>query len=296
MMRPGQHNNRNNNNNNRNNRNRNRNNRGSGGGGGQQGGSNSNRVLDSNGPDVKLRGTPQTIAEKYMQLGRDAQLSGDRVMSESYYQHADHYYRLWLAAQPVGQPLQFSRRLNEDDVDEDGNPIVTEGDDGENGGNEGSAPYSQEGGEVAAEGSIEGQAATGDDQGQNRPNRQQRDNRDGQPRDNRDGQQRDKFRPRWPRRNFENRDGAPVDQTTEQQVQSETQSRPDRQERPEPVEAPVAAGEWEAPSFLTRSIPIPVEPSVEAVLDAPVERRPRGRRPKVIDEVPTPDVAPPSDD
>ena len=76
-MRPGQYNN-NNNNKNRNNRNRNR--RPSGGGGGQPGGSGANRVYDSNGPDVKLRGTAQTIAEKYMQLARDAQ-SFDRLLA-----------------------------------------------------------------------------------------------------------------------------------------------------------------------------------------------------------------------
>ncbi len=112
-MRPGQ--------NNFKNRNRNRNRRhGGGGGGGGGGGNPGNRVLDSNGPDVKLRGTAQTIAEKYMQLARDAASSGDRVMAESYYQHADHYYRLWLAAQPAGQPIQFSRRLDEDVEDLDG--------------------------------------------------------------------------------------------------------------------------------------------------------------------------------
>jgi hypothetical protein len=49
-----------------------------------------------------------------MQLARDAHSSGDRVMAESYYQHADHYYRVWLAAQPVGQPVHFPRRLDED--------------------------------------------------------------------------------------------------------------------------------------------------------------------------------------
>jgi hypothetical protein len=71
-------------------RGRNRNRRNNGGGQGGSGGNSANRVFDSNGPDVKLRGTAQTIAEKYMQLGRDAQASGDTVMAESYYQFADH--------------------------------------------------------------------------------------------------------------------------------------------------------------------------------------------------------------
>ena len=51
------------------------------------------RVFESNGPDVKIRGTPSHIAEKYLQLARDARSSGDPVAAENYYQHAEHYYR-----------------------------------------------------------------------------------------------------------------------------------------------------------------------------------------------------------
>jgi uncharacterized protein DUF4167 len=57
------------------------------------------RVYESNGPDVKIRGTPSHIAEKYVQLARDAQTSGDPVSAENYYQHAEHYFRLIAAAQ-----------------------------------------------------------------------------------------------------------------------------------------------------------------------------------------------------
>jgi hypothetical protein len=57
------------------------------------------RVFESNGPDVKIRGTPSHIAEKYLQLARDAQSSGDPVAAENYYQHAEHYFRLIAAAQ-----------------------------------------------------------------------------------------------------------------------------------------------------------------------------------------------------
>ncbi len=51
------------------------------------------RVYESNGPDVKIRGTASHIAEKYIQLARDAQGSGDPVAAENYYQHAEHYFR-----------------------------------------------------------------------------------------------------------------------------------------------------------------------------------------------------------
>jgi hypothetical protein len=57
------------------------------------------RVYESNGPEVKIRGNPAHIAEKYMQLARDAQTSGDPVSAENYFQHAEHYFRLIAAAQ-----------------------------------------------------------------------------------------------------------------------------------------------------------------------------------------------------
>ena len=57
------------------------------------------RVYESNGPDVKIRGTASHVAEKYVQLARDAQSSGDPVAAENYYQHAEHYFRLIAAVQ-----------------------------------------------------------------------------------------------------------------------------------------------------------------------------------------------------
>ena len=57
------------------------------------------RIYESNGPDVKIRGTANHVAEKYVQLARDAQSSGDPVAAENYFQHAEHYFRLIAAAQ-----------------------------------------------------------------------------------------------------------------------------------------------------------------------------------------------------
>src|SRR5712692_8727517 len=89
-MRNGQNNkrmrNRNNNNNNNNNNNR-------------RGQNPMTRVFESNGPDIKIRGTASHVAEKYAQLARDARSSGDPVAAENYYQHAEHYFRLFAAAQ-----------------------------------------------------------------------------------------------------------------------------------------------------------------------------------------------------
>src|SRR6202167_6751383 len=57
------------------------------------------RSYESNGPDVKIRGNAHHVAEKYLQLARDAHTSGDPVAAENYLQHAEHYYRLIAAAQ-----------------------------------------------------------------------------------------------------------------------------------------------------------------------------------------------------
>jgi hypothetical protein len=82
------------------------------------------RSFESNGPDVKIRGTAMHIAEKYVQLARDAQVSGDIVMAENYFQHAEHYFRMIAAAQPqVTGPGQHAfGRDDEGDDEFDGSP------------------------------------------------------------------------------------------------------------------------------------------------------------------------------
>ena len=57
------------------------------------------RNFESNGPDVKIRGNANHIAEKYSVLARDALTSGDTVMAENYFQHAEHYFRIIAANQ-----------------------------------------------------------------------------------------------------------------------------------------------------------------------------------------------------
>ncbi len=116
---------------------------GGGGGGGlrHHGGSgggiplNRNHVFDSNGPDIRIRGTSQQLFEKYLQLGRDATSGGDRVMAESYFQHAEHYFRILNAmnqaaqqGQQNGQQQAGQRRPY---VEDGGPPGEGEGEDGE---------------------------------------------------------------------------------------------------------------------------------------------------------------------
>jgi len=113
-MRNGQNNNkrmRNRNNNNNNNNNR-------------RGQNPMTRVYESNGPDIKIRGTASHVAEKYVQLARDARSSGDPVAAENYYQHAEHYFRLIAAAQEQfrqNQPQQQQQpRLDNEVSSEEG--------------------------------------------------------------------------------------------------------------------------------------------------------------------------------
>ena len=98
-----------------------------GGGGGnfnRKGGNPLTRTYDSSGPDVKIRGTAQHIAEKYAALARDAQSSGDRVIAENYLQHAEHYNRIIAAAQ-----AQMQERFQRDDRGEFQDRDGQEGDD-----------------------------------------------------------------------------------------------------------------------------------------------------------------------
>jgi hypothetical protein len=93
------------------------------------------RSFESNGPDVKVRGTPAHIAEKYLSLARDAQSSGDPVLAENYLQHAEHYNRIIMTyreqqVQQPGEPMnggaprmrpEGGEELPDDQVDDIGN-------------------------------------------------------------------------------------------------------------------------------------------------------------------------------
>ena len=264
FMRPGQHKNNNNRNRNRNNNNNNiRRNTG--------GGSPNNKVFDSNGPDVKLRGTTQTIAEKYMQMGRDAQSSGDSVSAENYYQHAEHYYRVWATSQPAGQSLIMSRKLGEEEYDEDGQVINSEEDAAENGNPESSSNV--EGAEPFEAGSTDPNVSLPLAEGQTRNNRNNN-NRNNNNRNNND-------RPRWQNRRNERYD-------SNGNVSQEASGTPSAEGVLPSAEvisaAPVInqeenSGQWEAPSFLQRPTPVVNEaPAVEAQPEDPAPRRARAPR------------------
>lgn len=61
------------------------------------------QTFESNGPDGKIRGTAQQVVDRYLVLGRDAYSAGDPITAESFYQHAEHYYRLLNLEAPDGE-------------------------------------------------------------------------------------------------------------------------------------------------------------------------------------------------
>ena len=90
-------------------RSRSRNNRGRS----NNGGTNRSQVFDSNGPEVRIRGTAHQICEKYEALAKDARSVGDLVLAESYLQHAEHYQRMIVMWNDQDAARQAERQNNQ---------------------------------------------------------------------------------------------------------------------------------------------------------------------------------------
>ncbi len=112
------------------------------------------RNFESNGPDVKIRGNAAHIAERYVQLARDATATGDSVMAENYLQHAEHYFRILSAAQAQVQP----RNEPVFDYDEDD----SDGDDTNAGANDASSQNQKPAAAPEAKNESEGEEAKSD--------------------------------------------------------------------------------------------------------------------------------------
>ena len=182
----------------------------SGGGNNNQRSGNTGRPDSGNRIDNRARGNANQLYEKYKNLARDAQMSGDRVNTEYYLQFADHYFRVLNetrtrfeeqnpnAAPPRRiQPVDsFDDFDGDDDYGDEGEPIRA--------------------GEQELRGDARGQQGETRGQQERQPDRQpeqgQRPNhqRDGGQRDNRDngrqGQPRYEGRRDEPRYD-DNRDG-----------------------------------------------------------------------------------------
>ena len=90
------------------------------GGGSRRSGGNKGRtqVFDSNGPDVRIRGTAHQINEKYLNLAKDASSSGDHVMAQSYLQHAEHYQRVMNSWEQDAIPADAQAQKSKDVSDQ----------------------------------------------------------------------------------------------------------------------------------------------------------------------------------
>ena len=78
-----------------------------------------------NGPDRgnridnRSRGNAAQLLEKYKNLARDAQMQGDRVMTEYYLQFADHYFRVLGESRQRFEEHQPRRQRDDFDFDGD---------------------------------------------------------------------------------------------------------------------------------------------------------------------------------
>jgi hypothetical protein len=77
----------------------------------------SNQTFDSNGPNVKIRGSARQIFERYLALAREATASGDRIAAENFYQHAEHYFRIDNARREGNQQGTLPRPTTPADVE-----------------------------------------------------------------------------------------------------------------------------------------------------------------------------------
>ncbi len=68
-----------------------------------------NQTFDSNGPNIKIRGSAYQIFERYVALAREATASDDRIAAENFYQHAEHYFRINNARRESNQQGTPSR-------------------------------------------------------------------------------------------------------------------------------------------------------------------------------------------
>jgi len=220
---------------------------GQGGSGGKPQQHNANRSFESNGPDIKIRGTASHVAEKYVQLARDARSSGDPVAAENYYQHAEHYFRLIAAAQEQFRQNQPQPRTENEMAAEDGD------DDGETFSNFGAEP-----GFVP----VQPQPFVPRD-----PPREQQQQREGQPYQPRENPQ---YQPREPREN------------SHREQRPQHQPQPQFQPQPQPV-IPVSDSVDRLPSFITGPQPqvsgAPFDAASGERFPPRRRRRPHGPRP-----------------
>jgi hypothetical protein len=225
------------------------------------------RSYESNGPDVKIRGTAQHIADKYAQLSRDAQASGDPVAAENYLQHAEHYYRIIAAAQEqfrdqFGAPYQ--RPFDEDGDEESGAAVNGNGYSGGQGGDD-FYPTQPQPYEARGDNGDRGERANRQDRSErqdrgDRPDRERFGNRPdrGGDRQGRErfprGDRQDFQRPDAQRQDFQRQDPQRQDPQRSDGQRQDPAREPRRERRPEPGD--------EQPNGLPAFLTTPVRPPI----------------------------------
>ena len=253
------------------------------------------RSYESNGPDVKIRGTAHHVAEKYLQLARDAQSSGDPVMAESYLQHAEHYFRLIATAQLAQLQAQAGYQRQPGDPDPD-----DADDDDDVGGlpdrfsspaerfsppppQPQYAPNPQPQPPAQPQPYADRPAYQNDRGGQQNGERPYQDRNDRQPRQDRNFQDRGERQPRQDRPYQDRNDQNRSDQNRFNQNRQPRDNRPQREPRfdaPRDQQQPAIAAEpTELPSFITTPVRIPTseprsEPRVEQIPVSQVSETP----------------------
>ncbi|NBW08254.1 MAG: DUF4167 domain-containing protein [Caulobacteraceae bacterium] len=256
-------------------------------GGGQSNANNANpnRSWDSQGPEnIKVRGNAQTVYERYLQLGRDASASGDRVLAENYLQHAEHYFRVLRALQPARPVSEIAAR----ELSNQGFDIDFEDESGAQAAaflaaQQAAERAAQQANEPRSEGDQPREQNQNRDRDQNREGGQQREWRD---RDNKDRDQnrdRDNNQNREPR--AEGEEGGPRRETRRERWERRREERNRRFEAEggvgeAPDNAPYDAGADAAADAQTESpaealTGTPYEPAAD---DAPKAQRPRRAR------------------
>jgi hypothetical protein len=241
---------------NQNRRSRGRNNR--------KGPNNLSRSFESNGPDVKIRGTASHVADKYMTLARDAQAAGDPVAAENYLQHAEHYNRIVMAAQAQFQQSQ---------------PQFREG-----GGDEGYDDDRQMNGRPRDRFDFNGDGRQGDDDGEDRF-------------EGGEGSDDDRFRPpmqgrqhdqdrrgprpdRFDRGDRQDYRGDRQDYRGDRQDRGDRRDRNDRGDRQDYREGGQRAERFQRQEEPQPEIPAPVEAAAPPADEAPSQPRRRRGRPR----------------
>ncbi|WP_299647001.1 DUF4167 domain-containing protein [uncultured Jannaschia sp.] len=234
-----------------------------------QGGNIVNRVFDSSGPEGKVRGTPAQVIEKYNQLARDAQLSGDRVALENFQQHAEHYTRMLAAAQKEMDARQQNQQGNQ----QGGNQQANQHGGNQQGGNQNDRQGSSQG----------GQPSQTDRQNDRQPVEAQSADRQSEARrdDERAPRADTRENARTERQAIQS-DVAPADTPTEEAAPAPSEPRnrrkPGRPRKTQPPAEPAnAADVIDTPGAETG----PVEtPESQAVEEAPKPEKPKRGRPR----------------